>query len=277
MDTNQIKTANIHKKSINRKRKLAASNVEKSVEMNVEMLSPFGPFMMKAKLPDKILNRMIEITDDITNDEENKKNWGHALAGQIRDEPLIANEYLDARGLYNYFNNLCTYYIDHSIKINNVDVKMIDPETNSKITSMWIVNQKEGEYNPVHHHTNATISCVMYLKIPEYTPRDLPYKPMSDGNIEFIYSATGEEYQTFNKGCYLTSPEVGDMFMFPSYLLHTVYPFLGDGERRSVSFNAIHWFVDKELQKEQVKEENQNLKSELAELKEQVAQLAKEK
>ena len=65
--------------------------------------------------------------------------------------------------------------------------------------------------------------------------------------------------------------------MFPSYLLHTVYPFLGDGERRSVSFNAIHWFVDKELQKEQVKEENQNLKSELAELKEQVAQLAKAK
>ena len=277
MDTNQIKTANIHKKSMNKKRKLAASNVEKSVEMNVEMLSPFGPFMMKAKLPDKILNRMIEITDDITNDEENKKNWGHALAGQIRDEPLIANEYLDARGLYNYFNNLCTYYIDHTIKINNVDVKMIDPETNSKITSMWIVNQKEGEYNPVHHHTNATISCVMYLKIPEYTPRDLPYKPISDGSIEFIYSASGEEYQTFNKGCYLTSPEVGDMFMFPSYLLHTVYPFLGDGERRSVSFNAIHWFVDKELQKEQVKEENQNLKSELAELKEQVAQLAKAK
>ena len=122
MDTNQIKVANIHKKSMNKKRKLAASNVEKSVEMNVEMLSPFGPFMMKAKLPDKILNRMIEITDDITNDEENKKNWGHALAGQIRDEPLIANEYLDARGLYKYFNNLCTYYIDHSIKINNVDV-----------------------------------------------------------------------------------------------------------------------------------------------------------
>ena len=37
------------------------------------------------------------------------------------------------------------------------------------------------------------------------------------------------------------------------------------------------WFVDKELQKEQVKEENQNLKSELAELKEQVAQLANAK
>ena len=37
MDTNQIKVANIHKKSMNKKRKLAASNVEKSVEMNVEM------------------------------------------------------------------------------------------------------------------------------------------------------------------------------------------------------------------------------------------------
>ena len=98
-------------------------------------------------------------------------------------------------------------------------------------------------------------------------------------NLTYIMPTYGDRNLEFKegKGCYLTSPEVGDMFMFPSYLLHTVYPFLGDGERRSVSFNAIHWFVDKELQKEQVKEENQNLKSELAELKEQVAQLAKAK
>ena len=26
--------------------------------------------------------------------------------------------------------------------------------------------------------------------------------------------------------------------MFPNYLFHTVYPFKGDQERRSVSFNA---------------------------------------
>ena len=33
-------------------------------------------------------------------------------------------------------------------------------------------------------------------------------------------------------------PEVGKMFIFPNYLMHSVNPFYGDGERRSISFNA---------------------------------------
>ena len=69
--------------------------------------------------------------------------------------------------------------------------------------------------------------------------------------------------------------------MFPSYLLHTVYPFIGEGERRSVSFNAVHHWYDKDmLHKEQLAkahEEKETLKSELDELKEQVAQIAKVK
>ncbi|MDC1127401.1 putative 2OG-Fe(II) oxygenase, partial [Candidatus Pelagibacter sp.] len=40
-------------------------------------------------------------------------------------------------------------------------------------------------------------------------------------------------------------PEVGDFYFFPSYLMHTVYPFKGNNEeRRSISFNA---FIDKEI------------------------------
>ena len=34
-------------------------------------------------------------------------------------------------------------------------------------------------------------------------------------------------------------PEVGDFYLFPNYLMHTVFPFKGtDEERRSISFNA---------------------------------------
>ena len=35
------------------------------------------------------------------------------------------------------------------------------------------------------------------------------------------------------------TPEVGDFYLFPNYLMHAVYPFTEtDEERRSVSFNA---------------------------------------
>ena len=35
------------------------------------------------------------------------------------------------------------------------------------------------------------------------------------------------------------TPAVGDFYIFPHYMMHTVYPFTGsDEERRSISFNA---------------------------------------
>ena len=44
---------------------------------------------------------------------------------------------------------------------------------------------------------------------------------------------------------YIVTPEVGDMYLFPNYLMHSVYPFTGtEEERRSVSFNA---FIDKNV------------------------------
>ena len=42
-----------------------------------------------------------------------------------------------------------------------------------------------------------------------------------------------------SKGNFIIQPKVGDFYLFPAYLIHTVYPFTEtDEERRSVSFNA---------------------------------------
>ena len=34
------------------------------------------------------------------------------------------------------------------------------------------------------------------------------------------------------------TPKVGDFYLFPHYMMHNVYPFKGNGERRSMSFNV---------------------------------------
>ena len=47
-----------------------------------------------------------------------------------------------------------------------------------------------------------------------------------------------------DKGVWGFNPQVGDLFIFPSYLLHTVYPFIGNEERRSLAFNAIYRVMD---------------------------------
>ena len=41
-----------------------------------------------------------------------------------------------------------------------------------------------------------------------------------------------------NKSIYNHTPKVGDLILFPNYLMHTAYPFVVDGERRSFSFNV---------------------------------------
>ena len=55
------------------------------------------------------------------------------------------------------------------------------------------------------------------------------------GKLELIECSP----KLFCKGNYLVEPEVGNFYLFPNYLFHTVYPFTdSDEERRSVSFNA---------------------------------------
>ena len=49
-----------------------------------------------------------------------------------------------------------------------------------------------------------------------------------DGSKKFLCNPT-----------YIITPKVGDFYLFPSYMMHTVYPFSNTlDERRSVSFNA---------------------------------------
>ena len=62
-----------------------------------------------------------------------------------------------------------------------------------------------------------------------------------NGKIAFIHGST----QLLVSSVYDVKPEVGDLFIFPSYMMHSVYPFKGnDEERRSISFNA---FIDDEI------------------------------
>ena len=54
------------------------------------------------------------------------------------------------------------------------------------------------------------------------------------GHIEFQHGTPS----LFNAHNQLVKPEVGDFYVFQAYLLHCVYPFKSEGERRSFSFNA---------------------------------------
>ncbi len=105
-----------------------------------------------------------------------------------------------------------------------------------------MVRQFKNDYNPVHWHT-GDISGVGYLKVPSHLGNtSQPNKKTNEnGKLQLIFGSPN----LFSKSTFLVKPELGDFYLFPNYLMHTVYPFTGtDEERRSVSFNAKVQFVN---------------------------------
>ena len=101
--------------------------------------------------------------------------------------------------------------------------------------SAWVVRQFENEYNPLHFHT-GNISGVCYTMLPKNFGKPPQNKEGTNfnGQIQLAHGAN-----IFNcRALELIKPEVGKFILFPNYMLHTVYPFYGPGERRSFSFNA---------------------------------------
>ena len=61
----------------------------------------------------------------------------------------------------------------------------------------------------------------------------------SDGDIIFPYMTENQRTgELLSKGVLQIAPSRGLMILFPSWLIHQVYPFIGKEERRSIAFNA---------------------------------------
>ena len=215
---------------------LAAKRSE--IELDSEMLSPFGPRIFSMILPENIVKRI----NDLGDNQHNRRNMDSRLAGQIKDEPELTSEEMDSIGIKQIFMDIGQQYV-HTILSDkhHIDYNKDDFYINMKFVSGWIVNQKENEYNPVHFHSNCNISAVLYLKVPEFKLRGYVGKKIIDGHIEFIHSTV--DNSKLSAGQFVIKPEVGKLLMFPSSLLHTVYPFQGSGERRSLAFNLDYELV----------------------------------
>ena len=231
-------------------------------QIEVEFIQPWSDVLMRTKLSDVVFEKMLEITDQVLQDPD-RKNWGDNLAGQIQDEPLIPHQMMmDAKigkdgTVFNWLMNMVGEYVKTCSmqQATSTDANKIkDVQWLTQMKSCWIISQWESEYNPIHIHTECAISTVMYLKVPEYLPSTKPERD-DDGNIVFIGAAHAGSRLT--RSLLKWKPKVGDFFVFPSHLQHTVYPFKteGDEERRSVSFNAD--FISKHEYEKQIQQEQQ--------------------
>ena len=215
-----------------------------------------GTRIGKIIMPKEIVSDLISITDKSINSNE---DFGYALAGQIKDEKVLTKK--DLGPIWAWLENEVNLYIKTILKDIDINFKPRSAssenlEIDASIESMWTVSQVENEYNPVHYHgdvksfedlsPNCQVSSVLYLKTPKRSTRKLKNKKSNpDGFIEFISQGFGTALQSLSSGSMRFKPIVGHLYIFPSWLLHTVYPFVGKGERRSISFNSSYKVVKK--------------------------------
>ena len=219
------------------------NKLEEKYEMSYHLHTPWADILLQTTLPPIVLEKMIVISDKVLADSK-RINWGNNLAGQIKEEPLITPELLQNDNLIDFFGNAIIEYVhqcnlqktsaDHAARIESAKEKEYN---NVNIESMWIVEQQPGEYNPIHIHTNCDISTVMYLKVPIFLDSEKPERS-DDGATYFIGDAGA--CSNLKHNMIKIIPKPGQLFIFPSHMIHTVYPYKTNDNfaRRSVSFNA---------------------------------------
>ena len=184
----------------------------------------FGPTIGKGKLSRKFINT---INSQIDKSIITKKNdYSSKLASQIKNELKISSSFIKKNLSKELIKNIKSY-----LKVSKIEkIKEI------KIINLWVVKQLKNEYNPIHYH-NGQLSGVGYLKIPKNMNQNKSIKNKkikTNGTIDFING----QRNFLSESIYNLNPKVGDLLLFPNYLMHTAYPFNIDAERRSFSFNV---------------------------------------
>ena len=207
----------------------------------VEIVKPFGPMILKVKLPKEIIADLNQDCLDIADKKKEKIDWSDQLAGRVEEEYHITKDLLIKHATW--FNAVTSKYLfpdEKSYEANKGQFKI-------GIASGWFVRQYDGDFNPQHFHTGCQISTIGFLKLPDdieeyWKEEDKDHNPFG-GDTDFRYGTIGLNCPNNMK----VKPKVGDFYMFPNWLDHCVYPFRSKykkpdikGERRSFSLNIVY-------------------------------------
>ena len=184
----------------------------------------FGPTLGKGKLSKKILKVINTHVDKTVISKKN--DYSSKLVSQIKDEVKLNDTFIKKNLSKELIKNIRKY----------LEVSGVSNIKEVKVIKLWVVRQFKNEYNPIHYHSGQ-LSGVGYLKIPKNMNQNKVVKNKkvkTNGTIDFI---NGQK-NFLSKSIYNLNPKIGDLLIFPNYLMHAAYPFNVDGERRSFSFNA---------------------------------------
>ena len=184
----------------------------------------WGPCIVKTKVDQNTLDLLL------SEGEASKEDASPELAGVLKNQFHYRDKtkfYKFMEGSFNLYNAALERWKQGNEKV----------PSSYFLEKLWINFQGPNEFNPPHSHGGA-LSFVIFAKIPiELRAENQNYKGLSagPGGITFLYGETEDKCITNHS----VFPEVGDMYIFPAWVKHWVYPFASDCTRVSVSGNVL--------------------------------------
>lgn len=111
-----------------------------------------------------------------------------------------------------------------------------DPQNVNFTLWGWGVILRQGNWQGHHVHAGANISGVYYVAAPPVTLEE----EREEGKISFFDPRPRANMVQLltQKTRHAEAPIPGELVIFPSWLEHSVAPFMGPGERTCIAFNV---------------------------------------
>lgn len=201
----------------------------------MEIINLFPTPVAHLQLPDKyaelipVLNSQPIYPEETTgkNAEEMKIYGTRSINSYILDLPELSS---------------LKQYLIQKIEIFSKDILKFDPKFKYRITQSWITVKYPHQSHREHNHPNSFISGVFYYGDydPTYTPgitfHRLSSPAMNTPSYSLPYS-TQEQVNEVSQVPLPTPP--GTLYLFPSWLGHSVPTNTTKYPRTSVAFNSI--------------------------------------
>ena len=202
----------------------------------------WGPCVVKTKIDQATLDLLL------SEGEVSKEDASPELAGVLKNQ----FHYRDKNKFQNFMEGIFNLY---NAAMNQWKKTTDKTPSTFFLEKLWINYQGPNEFNPPHSHGGA-LSFVIFAKIPlELRIENQDYKGLSagPGGITFLYGDIEDRCITNHS----VFPEEGDMYIFPAWVKHWVYPFKSDCTRISISGNVIDKIELNKLKKANGKSEKE--------------------
>lgn len=139
---------------------------------------------------------------------------------------------IDVKWLVEFIEKMCEGYMEIVAQQSGTeDLRLCKPV----VTSIWTIQQSEGDYQELHSHPAGHLSGNMYIEVPEFAEGS----KQSDGQVVFRLPQTRDVTKFIMNDTWRYTPQAGTIILFPSHIPHTVYPWRGTGHRTIMAFDTM--------------------------------------